>query len=121
MPACNPAKCGGRPPLDRDRACCAAFAIGRRCETCGSGLRSWLDQTVEQATADAEPQRSTPGVFVARPDRLYEGLFFTKAESMSIGLNLCRTIVELHCGRMQAENIYNGPDVIGCRFSSEFR
>jgi hypothetical protein len=36
---------------------------------------------------------------------------------MGISLNLCRTIVESHQGRMQAENIYNGAEVAGCRFS----
>ncbi len=50
-------------------------------------------------------------------DRLYEAFFSTKVEGMGIGLNLCRTIVESHQGRMQAENLYNGPDVVGCRFS----
>ena len=50
-------------------------------------------------------------------ERLYEAFFSTKVEGMGIGLNLCRTIVESHHGRMQAENIYNGPEVIGCRFS----
>jgi len=50
-------------------------------------------------------------------DRLYEAFFSTKVEGMGIGLNLCRTIVESHQGRMQAENIYNGTEVAGCRFS----
>ncbi|MEO8016016.1 MAG: ATP-binding protein, partial [Polaromonas sp.] len=50
-------------------------------------------------------------------DRLYEAFFSTKVEGMGIGLNLCRTIVESHQGRMQAENIYNGAEVTGCRFS----
>ncbi len=50
-------------------------------------------------------------------DRLYEAFFSTKVEGMGIGLNLCRTIVESHQGRMQAENIYNGPEITGCRFS----
>ena len=36
---------------------------------------------------------------------------------MGMGLNLCRSIVESHQGRMQAQNIYNGTDVVGCRFS----
>ncbi len=49
--------------------------------------------------------------------RLYEAFFSTKAEGMGIGLNLCRTIVESHQGRMQAENLYNGGDISGCRFS----
>ncbi len=50
-------------------------------------------------------------------DRLYEAFFSTKAEGMGIGLNLCRSIVESHQGRMQAENIYNAGAVAGCRFS----
>ena len=50
-------------------------------------------------------------------DRLFEAFFSTKSEGMGIGLNLCRSIVESHQGRMQAENLYNGPEVIGCRFS----
>lgn len=49
--------------------------------------------------------------------RLYEAFFSTKAEGMGIGLNLCRSIVESHQGRIQAVNIYNGQEVAGCRFS----
>ena len=50
-------------------------------------------------------------------DRLFEAFFSTKTEGMGMGLNLCRSIVESHQGRMQAENLYNGPEVTGCRFS----
>ncbi len=49
--------------------------------------------------------------------RLYEAFFSTKVEGMGIGLNLCRTIVESHQGRITAENLYNADDVVGCCFS----
>ncbi|MDB5893653.1 MAG: putative histidine kinase, classic [Rhodoferax sp.] len=50
-------------------------------------------------------------------ERLFEAFFSTKAEGMGIGLNLCRSIVESHMGRMQAENLYNGSEGTGCRFT----
>lgn len=50
-------------------------------------------------------------------DRLFEAFFSTKSEGMGIGLNLCRSIVESHQGRLKAENLYNGEQVVGCRFS----
>jgi PAS domain S-box-containing protein len=50
-------------------------------------------------------------------DRLYEAFFSTKPEGMGIGLNLCRSIVESHQGRMEAANLYNGEEIVGCRFS----
>ncbi|MFZ4287433.1 PAS domain-containing sensor histidine kinase [Variovorax sp. HJSM1_2] len=50
-------------------------------------------------------------------DRLFEAFFSTKASGMGMGLNLCRSIIESHAGRMQAQNLYNGSEGIGCRFS----
>jgi len=50
-------------------------------------------------------------------ERVFEAFYTTKNDGMGIGLNLCRTIIESHHGRMTAENIYNGKLIVGCRFS----
>ena len=49
--------------------------------------------------------------------RLYEAFFSTKSEGLGIGLNLCRSIVESHQGRISAENLYNAGEPVGCRFT----
>jgi PAS domain S-box-containing protein len=50
-------------------------------------------------------------------EKLFEAFYSTKAEGMGIGLKLCRSIVESHQGRLQAQNLYNGGEVTGCQFS----
>jgi signal transduction histidine kinase len=58
-----------------------------------------------------------PGLSEEAFERLYEAFFSTKNEGMGIGLNLCRSIVESHQGRIHAENLYNADQVVGCRFT----
>jgi PAS domain S-box-containing protein len=58
-----------------------------------------------------------PGLKDEVSQRLYEAFFSTKPEGLGIGLSLCRTIVESHRGRMRAQNLYNGEQVVGCRFA----
>jgi len=50
-------------------------------------------------------------------EHLFEAFFSTKTEGMGICLNLCRSIIESHQGRIAAENLYNAGEVTGCRFS----
>jgi PAS domain S-box-containing protein len=80
-------------------------------------LRVIPKQVDDQAVIEFSVLDSGAGLAPEVMDRLYEAFFTTKVEGMGIGLNLCRTIVESHQGRMQAENIYNGTEVAGCRFS----
>ena len=69
-------------------------------------------QLVEFAVLD-----SGNGIAPEVMERLYEAFHSTKSYGMGIGLSLCRSIVESHQGRMRAENLYNGAEVTGCRFS----
>ena len=58
-----------------------------------------------------------PGIRDEVLARLYEAFFSTKPEGLGIGLSLCRSIVESHRGRMRAQNLYNGTQIVGCRFA----
>lgn len=49
--------------------------------------------------------------------KIFDSFFSTKMEGMGIGLNLCRSIIESHHGRLTAQNLYNGALIRGCRFS----
>ncbi|MFN3415373.1 MAG: PAS domain S-box protein [Caldimonas sp.] len=60
---------------------------------------------------------SGPGLKEEVLGRMYEAFFSTKSDGLGIGLSLCRSIIESHHGRIRAENLYNGPSVVGCRFS----
>ena len=75
--------------------------------------KTWDErQGVEFAIED-----SGPGLPPEVLERLFEAFFSTKSEGMGMGLNLCRSIIEAHNGRLQAQNLYNGADVVGCCFS----
>jgi hypothetical protein len=77
------------------------------------GVKRMGEQEVVEFSVTDSGQGLAPQVL----ERLFEAFYSTKAEGMGIGLNLCRSIVESHLGRMQAENLYNGSEVSGCCFS----
>ena len=58
-----------------------------------------------------------PGLSEEVIARMYEAFFSTKPEGLGIGLGLCRSIIESHRGRLKAQNLYNGINAVGCRFS----
>jgi PAS domain S-box-containing protein len=42
------------------------------------------------------------------PERIFEAFYTTKPNGMGMGLAICRSIVEAHCGRLWAENVESG-------------
>ena len=80
-------------------------------------LRVVPKQIGEQSVVEFSILDSGRGLSPEVMERLFEAFYSTKAEGMGIGLKLCRSIVESHQGRMQAQNLYNGGEVAGCQFT----
>ena len=80
-------------------------------------LRVVPKQIEDQSVVEFSILDSGKGLSPEVTARLYEAFYSTKAEGMGIGLKLCRSIVESHQGRMQAQNIYNAEEIVGCRFT----
>jgi PAS domain S-box-containing protein len=80
-------------------------------------LRVSPRQIEGKAVIEFSVQDTGVGISPEVMERLYEAFYSTKPDGMGIGLSLCRSIVESHFGRMQAENLYNGEQITGCRFS----
>ena len=77
-----------------------------------------VPKTIEnQSVVEFSVTDTGPGLPPEAIERVYEAFFSTKVEGMGIGLNLCRSIIESHQGRIVSENLYNAGEVTGCRFS----
>ena len=70
-----------------------------------------------QAVVEFEVQDSGTGISDEVQEKLFDAFHTTKVNGLGIGLNLCRSIVESHRGRMKAENLYNETEIKGSRFS----
>jgi signal transduction histidine kinase len=59
------------------------------------------------------------GIADSVTQRMFEPFFSTKSDGMGMGLNICRSIVESHHGRLWATNIMDGAQtkMVGCTFT----
>ena len=91
----------------------------------------YADTTVDEMQA-AQHHRAAPGPHVKITvtdsgsgippeilDKVFDPFFTTKEAGRGTGLGLSTVlgIVESHRGRMRAQNLYNGTQITGCRFS----
>jgi PAS domain S-box-containing protein len=72
----------------------------------GTGRRSICIRTVlsDPETVCCVVEDSGPGIDPAHIPRLFDSFFTTKDTGMGIGLSICRSIIEAHDGRIQADN-----------------
>ena len=49
-----------------------------------------------------------PGISAENKAQLFDAFYSTKTEGMGMGLNICRTIAEVHGGRIRVEDTPGG-------------
>jgi C4-dicarboxylate-specific signal transduction histidine kinase len=78
-----------------------------------------IDQTVSPEMLRIRVIDHGPGIPEDALERLYEPFFSTKQDGMGIGLNICRSIIESHRGRLWVTNHSNEKDQssTGCTFT----
>ncbi len=75
-----------------------------------------LDISQQQGLVRFAVRDNGTGVSDEVMSHLFEAFYTTKSEGLGIGLNICRSIVEFHQGRLWAENQYNGEILSGSVF-----
>lgn len=70
-----------------------------------------IEASIEQGMIQVSVIDAGHGLGGLDPQRLFEPFFSTKPEGMGMGLNICRTIIEFHHGRLWAEPAAGGGTV----------
>jgi len=78
-----------------------------------------LDTSAFPAMIRIEVTDSGSGIAEAVIERMFEPFFSTKFDGMGMGLNICRSIIESHQGRLWAKNIMDPEHtkLSGCTFT----
>jgi PAS domain S-box-containing protein len=78
-----------------------------------------LDTSIFPAMLRIRVTDSGGGIAESVIERMFEPFFSTKADGMGMGLNICRSIIESHHGRLWASNIMDSEHtkLVGCTFT----
>ncbi|RWA64043.1 MAG: PAS domain-containing sensor histidine kinase [Mesorhizobium sp.] len=73
-----------------------------------TSMRSLLIVSRHQNDGTVEVEVRDRGRGLSNPEMIFEAFYTTKPDGMGMGLAICRSIVEAHCGRLWAENVETG-------------
>lgn len=78
-----------------------------------------LDTSIFPAMLRIQVTDSGSGIAEPVIEHIFEPFFSTKSDGMGMGLNICRSIVESHHGRLWAKNIMDSAQtkLVGCTFT----
>jgi len=96
-----------------------AYPLSSRWSALPVNISADLDTSTFPAMMRIRVTDSGGGVSETVIDRMFEPFFSTKADGMGMGLNICRSIIESHHGRLWASNVMDSErtKLSGCTFT----
>jgi PAS domain S-box-containing protein len=96
-----------------------AYPLSSRWSAPPVNISADLDTSTFPAMMRIRVTDSGGGVAESIMDRMFEPFFSTKADGMGMGLNICRSIIESHHGRLWASNAMDSErtKLSGCTFT----
>jgi PAS domain S-box-containing protein len=102
--------------LDSTRA---AYPLSSRWSAQPVKITADLDTSIFPAMLRLKVTDSGSGIPEPVIEHIFEPFFSTKSDGMGMGLNICRSIVESHHGRLWAQNMMDSAQtkLVGCTFT----
>ena len=102
--------------LDSTRA---AFPLSSRWSAPPVSISADLDTSIFPAMLRIQVSDGGSGIPESVSERMFEPFFSTKSDGMGMGLNICRSIIESHQGRLWAVNRMDSEHtkLVGCTFT----
>ena len=96
-----------------------AYPLSSRWSAPPVNISADLDTSTFPAMMRIQVTDSGGGIAESIVERMFEPFFSTKADGMGMGLNICRSIIESHHGRLWAANVMDAKrtKLAGCTFT----
>jgi len=96
-----------------------AYPLSSRWTAPPVNISADLDTSIFPAMLRIRVTDNGAGIADSVTQRMFEPFFSTKSDGMGMGLNICRSIVESHHGRLWATNIMDNAQtkMVGCTFT----